>query len=242
MKRGNFVKLLLILVILFNFAGCTVIFQKGRSSDVLKITELSKEVDKLSKSKSLLEEKLKKEIAAKEVSLSMQDKGLVITFLSEVLFDSGKANIREKAYESLNKVREVLLTSASGMNVGVEGHTDNQPIKLSGWESNWELSGARAKSVLNYLIKKGVGPERLSFIGYGEYHPVASNDTKEGRQKNRRVEIVILPTMTKSKQGMQEEPKSLAKPEEVKEETEEKAQEKIEEKTEELKETKENLK
>ncbi|MDD5291603.1 MAG: OmpA family protein [Candidatus Omnitrophica bacterium] len=231
MGKGNILKMALILILLLNFAGCTVIFQKGRSSDLLKINELSKEVDKLSKTKELLEEKLKKEIASKEVSLSMQDKGLVVTFLSEVLFDSGKAIIRSQAYESLNKVGEVLLTSASGMNVGIEGHTDNQPIKLSTWESNWELSGARAKSVLTYLIKKGVGPERLSFIGYGEYRPVASNGTKEGRQKNRRVEIVILPTMTKTKEMPQANLKDLNRPEEKKE------VEAIE-----LKETKENLK
>lgn len=238
MKIGSFLKIVVVLALLLNFAGCTVIFQKGRSSDLVKINELSKEIDKLSRSKELLEEKLKKEIAAKEVSLSMQDKGLVVTFLSEVLFDSGKASILNKAYESLDKVAEVLATSASGMNVGIEGHTDNQPIKYSGWESNWELSGARARNILNYLIKKGIGPERLSFMGYGEYRPVATNDTKEGRYKNRRVEIVILPTMTKAKEGIVEKPKSLAKPEK----TAEKAQVGIVEKVEELKETKDNLK
>jgi chemotaxis protein MotB len=205
------IKIAVILILLLNFFGCTVIFQKGRSSDLLKIDQLSKEVDKLSKTKALLEEKLKKEIAAKEVSLSMQDKGLVVTFVSEVLFDSGKAVVRKKAYESLDKVAEVLVGSASGMNVGIEGHTDNQPIKFSGWESNWDLSGSRAKSVLNYLIKKGVDPSRLSFIGYGEYRPVASNSTREGQQKNRRVEIVILPTITKDRDVVGESPKDTGK-------------------------------
>ncbi|MDD5005193.1 MAG: OmpA family protein [Candidatus Omnitrophica bacterium] len=199
MKVSTFFKVFLILAFLANFAGCTVIFQKGRTSDLLKIHELSDEIEKLSKAKETLEDKLKKEIDAKEVSLSMQDKGLVVTFLSEVLFDSGKATIKKSAYGSLDKVASVLLDGAAGMNVGIEGHTDNQPIKVSGWESNWELSGARAKSVLSYLIKKGIAPQRLSFIGYGEYRPVASNDNREGRQKNRRVEIVILPNITKAK-------------------------------------------
>jgi len=211
MKTDNLFKILLSVVILLNFAGCTVVFQKGRTSDIVKISELSKEINKLSKSKAILEKKLKEEISDKKVSLSMQEKGLVVTFLSEVLFDSGKSNIIKKANISLDKVADVLLKSASGMDVGIEGHTDNQPIKYSGWESNWELSGARARSVLNYLIKRGVSAERLSFIGYGEYRPVVSNATKEDRQKNRRVEIVILPTMTKDRQ-IKEVPKKVSKP------------------------------
>jgi len=193
-------KTLLIFVILLNFVGCTVIFQKGRRSDIEKISELSQEIDDLSKSKAILEKRLQKEIASKEVSLSMQDRGLVVTFLSEVLFDSGKDNIKKGAFGSLSKVAAVLLDSALDMTVGVEGHTDNEPIKHSGWKSNWELSGARALSVLNYLIKKGVSPQRLSFIGYGEYRPVTSNKTAAGRKKNRRVEIVILPNLAKDRE------------------------------------------
>jgi chemotaxis protein MotB len=195
-----------------NFIGCTVIFQKGRRTDLEKIDELSKEIDRLSQAKVVLEERLQKEIADKEVSLSMQERGLVVTFLSEVLFDSGKADIRKEAYASLDKVAKVLVESASGMYVGIEGHTDNQPIKYSGWKSNWDLSGARAKSVLNYLISKEVEPQRLSFIGYGEYRPVASNNTAEGRKKNRRVEIVILPKITK--ESKLEQPKTITEPEE----------------------------
>jgi chemotaxis protein MotB len=199
MKLSCIFKTLFVFIVLLNFAGCTVIFQKGRRSDIEKIGELSQEIDQLSKSKALLEERLANEIANKDVSLSMQDKGLVISFLSEVLFDSGKSDIRKEAYTSLDKVASVLLDSAAGMNVGVEGHTDNQPIKFSGWESNWDLSGNRAMSVLNYLIKKGVEPGRMSFIGYGEHRPVASNASAEGRKKNRRVEIVILPSLTKDR-------------------------------------------
>lgn len=212
MKINNLFKTVFILIVLLNFAGCTIIFQKGRRSDIEKINELSQEIDKLSRTKAILEEKLQKEIADKEVTLSMQEKGLVVTFLSEVLFDSGKADIKSTAFGSLDKVADVLLNSAAGMNVGVEGHTDNQPIKFSKWESNWDLSGARARNVLKYFVKKGIAPQRLSFIGYGEYRPVASNDTKEGRQKNRRVEIVILPNITKEKKT--EEARTLIEPKE----------------------------
>ncbi len=200
MRMASLFKTLLIFVILLNFVGCTVIFQKGRRSDIEKISTLSQEIDDLSKSKAILEERLQKEIASKEVSLSMQDRGLVVTFLSEVLFDSGKDDIKKGAFGSLNKVAAVLLDSALDMTVGVEGHTDNEPIKHSGWKSNWELSGARAMSVLNYLISKGVNPQRLSFIGYGEYRPVASNKTAAGKKQNRRVEIVILPNLAKDRE------------------------------------------
>ena len=128
----------------------------------------------------------------------MTERGLVITFVSEVLFDSGKAKLRSDSLEKLDKVSGVLQTTVSDLNVGIEGHTDNVPIKYSGWKSNWELSAARAMSVLHHLVdNQGVAPHRLSATGYGEYHPVTSNDTNEGRQKNRRVEIVILPRTTK---------------------------------------------
>jgi chemotaxis protein MotB len=131
----------------------------------------------------------------------MLEKGLVITFVSEVLFDSGKATLKNDSLGKLNKIADVLQTTVKDLKVGVEGHTDNVPIKRSGWKSNWELSSARAMSVLHYLIdKEGVDPARVSATGYGEFHPVASNDSKVGRQKNRRVEIVILPNTVKDKE------------------------------------------
>lgn len=201
MKMRFIASMVVVFFVLSTLTGCTIILQKGRRSDMDKIGELSTEIDRLSQAKAMLEDRLKKEIEAKEVSLSMQDRGLVLTFVSEVLFDSGKAVIKKEAYDALDKVAGVLESGAAGMNVGVEGHTDNQPIKYSTWKSNWDLSGARALAVLNYLLGKGVEPGRLSFIGYGEFKPVASNDTKEDRQKNRRVEIVILPPMSKQQAG-----------------------------------------
>lgn len=186
--------LLLISCFVVNLAGCTVVFQKGRRSDIEKIQSLEQEVDRLSQIKAELQKKLK---GVDGVSFNRDERGLVVTFLDEVLFDSGKAKIKSSAYSSLDKVAEVLTSKASDLNIGVEGHTDNEPIKRSGWQSNWELSTARATSVLHYLVAKGVSPERLAAIGYGEYRPVASNETKDGRRKNRRVEIVILPELKK---------------------------------------------
>ncbi len=192
-------------VTILSLTGCTVIFQKGRRKDVEKINELQSsytklqdQVSELERAKAELEDRLRNEINNKDVTVKMMEKGLVITFVSEVLFDSGKDSLRPEAVESLQKIGKVLNTTVKDLKVGVEGHTDNVPIKYSGWKSNWELSAARALSVLHFMVEEeGINPDRVSATGYGEYQPIASNDTAEGRQKNRRVEIVILPKVTK---------------------------------------------
>lgn len=202
MKMHAYVKSVLLIFLVLGLAGCTFVFQKGRRSDAQKIEELSQQLDELAQAKKLLAEKLSSEINDKQVKLQMMEKGLVITVVGDLVFDSGKAKIRQEAHNVLDKVGRFLKEDVSQFNVGIEGHTDDQPIKHSGWKSNWELSSARALSVLHYLVKEeGISPKRLSAIGYGEYRPVASNDTREGRQLNRRVEIVILPNVTKVKEG-----------------------------------------
>lgn len=199
---GKIFKIALIVFITTALSGCTFIFQKGRRSDAQKIQELSRQLDELTQTQRVLEDRFSREIQDKQVKLQMMEKGLVITVLGDVLFDSGKAKIRPEAYAILDKVASVLKENVPEFNVGIEGHTDNAPIKVSGWKSNWELSTARALSVLHYLVEKdGISPDRLSAIGYGEYRPVASNDTREDRQLNRRVEIVILPQVKKVKEA-----------------------------------------
>jgi len=198
-KSSVFFKLFTVIILGIFLSGCTFIFQKGRRSDIRRIEELSKQVDELSEAKRMLEESLRKEIDDKQVKLQMMEKGLVITVVGDILFDSGKTRIRTEAYGILDKIAGVLVGSASKFNIGIEGHTDNEPIKYSGWKSNWELSSARALSVLHYLVdEKGVIPQRVSAIGYGEFQPVADNESKEGKQLNRRVEIVLLPLLKKS--------------------------------------------
>jgi len=193
-----------ILVLALGLTGCGVNFYLGRPSDVKRIDELSSEIDRIKAQKEveadqlkeaqrMLEERLQQEISDKQVKLEMAERGLVLTFVSEVLFDSGKATLRSEAQETLRKVASVIREKVADRDVGVEGHTDNQPIKHSGWRSNWELSTSRATSVLHALEENGVNPRHLVATGYGEYHPVDSNDRSEGQQKNRRVEIVILP-------------------------------------------------
>lgn len=191
-----------IVFVSFALAGCTFIIQKGRRSDLEKIQELSAQVEDLAAAKRLLEERLGAEISDKQVRLQLMEKGLVITVVGDLLFDSGKAKIRSEALPLLDKISQVLKENMAAFNIGIEGYTDNQPIKYSGWKSNWELSTARALSVLHYLVdQQGLSPDRLSAIGFGEFRPIADNDTRGGRQQNRRVEIVIQPKVTKVKGG-----------------------------------------
>lgn len=194
--------LIILISLIITLSGCTVIFQRGRRSDAERIQDLSRQVDEFRRTRDLLEQRLKQEIEDKQVSLAMAEKGLVITFVADVLFDSGKAKLKSEVLPSLDKVAQILIENVPENDIGIEGHTDNEPIKYSGWKSNWELSTARALSVLHYLIdKKKISPVRVSAIGYGEHRPIASNATKAGRQLNRRVEIVILPKTTKVKEG-----------------------------------------
>jgi len=196
----------------FTASGCSITIQHGRRSDIEKIESLESEIDalnvklaqlqkskqkeisELDRAKALLEERLKKEISNEDIRLEMAKRGLAIVFLAEVLFDSGKAEIKQSAMATLDKIADVIKENLSDRDIGIEGHTDNEPIKYSGWKSNWELSTARATSVLHYLVdKKGIDPKKVSATGYGEYRPIASNASPEGRRQNRRVEIVILP-------------------------------------------------
>ncbi len=194
------IKIFGVVLLSLALAGCSFVFQTGRRSDTRKIEELSAQLDELTQAKQFLEQRLSSEINDQQVKLQMMEKGLVITVVGDLVFDSGKAKIRREAYPVLNKVAKFLKENVADFNIGIEGHTDNQPIKRSGWKSNWELSTARALSVLYYLSTEGgIAPERLSAIGYGEFQPVATNDSKEGRQLNRRVEIVVLPRATKVK-------------------------------------------
>ncbi|SHJ05803.1 OmpA family protein [Lutispora thermophila] len=125
------------------------------------------------------------------VTLVLNERGLLIRMLDATLFDSGKAEIKDEAKYIIEKISDVI--KESGKNIRIEGHTDNVPIHTYRYPSNWELSTARAVNVLRYLVEvKNVEPWRLSAVGYGEYHPIDTNSTPEGRQNNRRVDILII--------------------------------------------------
>ena len=106
-------------------------------------------------------------------------------------FESGKADLTEQITNNIDKIYPILKKLSNEYEIIVEGHTDNVPIYTKQFQSNWELSTARATSVVRYLISKGIDPRKISAIGYGEYRPIAPNDTPENRQKNRRVVFFV---------------------------------------------------
>lgn len=171
---------------------------RDATSQILTVKETAdekkQELTRLQQAHQDLRASLADEIADYKARLEMTERGLVITFLAEIFFDSGKSELRQDAKVSLRKVAEILKGGVKGSDLAIEGHTDNVPIRHSPWKSNWELSVHRSLAVLHYFINEtGIDPRRLSAVGYGEFRPVASNDTESGRQQNRRVEIVVLP-------------------------------------------------
>jgi chemotaxis protein MotB len=119
---------------------------------------------------------------------------MVIQLPQDILFQSGSATLAREGRETLAQVGRVL-AELSDRTFQVEGHTDNVPISTERFPSNWELSTARALSVVRLLVEQGVPPTSLSGAGYGEFQPVASNEDRDGRRLNRRIEIVMLPNL-----------------------------------------------
>lgn len=124
-----------------------------------------------------------------EITIKENYRGYVITVQDIVLFKSGEYELNESSKEVLNKIVAALKMLPN--KISIEGHTDNIPVKGMTLRSNWDLSALRALSVLYYFKDSGISPDRLSATGYGEYRPIADNETEEGRAKNRRVEIVL---------------------------------------------------
>ena len=141
-------------------------------------------------SKASLEAYLMKVGAKEKVSIAINQRGLVVSLKEAGFFGSGSSTLKRESYSLLNDVVESLASYSNG--IRVEGHTDNVPMSSTAFPSNWELSTARATSVVQYLLKHDFEPDHMSAAGYGEYRPVADNDSEAGRQKNRRVDIVLL--------------------------------------------------
>ena len=127
---------------------------------------------------------------ANMVVVRRKDFWIEVEIRTDILFASGIAKISAAAIPTLDALAKTLAPYPNA--IRVEGHTDNKPIRSSIYPSNWELSSARAASVVHLLASGGVGPKRLSVIGLGEWHPAQSNDTVEGRNANRRVLLIIL--------------------------------------------------
>jgi chemotaxis protein MotB len=139
-----------------------------------------------------LTQTLSNQVATHTVSIQMGRDGLVISLREAGFFNSGSADPKPETVPTLERIASSL--SRTPYDLRIEGHTDNVPIHTAAFDSNWELSTARSTRIARLLMATGsIGAEKLSAAGYAEFHPVATNDTAEGRAQNRRVDIVVLP-------------------------------------------------
>jgi len=154
------------------------------------------EINRLTRTQEELSKSLQDEISKGNITIQQVRDRLTINMVDRVLFDSGQAQVKPAGVKVLKPVGDVL-NKISDKQIRIEGHTDNVPIssKLQDrFKTNWELSTARATTVVRYLIDQGgVDRQYLSAVGYADTHPLASNDSEEGRSSNRRIEIVLYP-------------------------------------------------
>jgi chemotaxis protein MotB len=161
-----------------------------------QVADLEKEKETAVRAARSLEDEMRETLESKDVTISKLQGKLTVTIVDRVMFDSGEAILKPDGAAVMQKVAE-LLTGHPELNIHVIGHTDNIPIRQtaqSRFASNWELSTARSLAAVHFLIDKGgVDPRRIGAVGYGEFRPIADNSTAEGRAKNRRIAITILP-------------------------------------------------
>jgi chemotaxis protein MotB len=172
-----------------------------------------------------LENEMRADLESKDVTISNLQGKLTVNILDRVMFDSGEAILQPNGEAVLRKIATIL-AGHPALKIQVIGHTDNVPIR-NRFPSNWELSAARSLAAVHFLTEKaGVDPRRVGSVGYGEYRPIADNSTSEGRAKNRRIAITILPdelavadavpankpvAATNSQQVLKEVPEAVAK-------------------------------
>jgi chemotaxis protein MotB len=167
---------------------------KAENASLVKARE--EQVEKVSSTYESMLEKMKSEISRGQITISELKGKLTVNMVDSILFDSGKAEVKKGGLEILGRVISIL-KEVKDKSIRIEGHTDNVQISRAlaqRYPTNWELSAARAINVARFLQDEGIGPGQLSAAAYGEWKPVAENDTPEGRAKNRRIEIILVPT------------------------------------------------
>jgi chemotaxis protein MotB len=183
--------------------------EQSRLAATLEQERLAKEdeIIRLTRTQEELSKSLQDEISKGNITIQQVRDRLTINMVDRVLFDSGQAQVKPAGVKVLQQVGDVLKT-VTDKQIRIEGHTDNVPIssKLQDrFKTNWELSTARATTVVRYLIDQGgVDRQYLSAVGYADTHPIASNDSDEGRSSNRRIEIVLYPKDLKEIAGQVE--------------------------------------
>jgi chemotaxis protein MotB len=157
--------------------------------DVMSPARVKSDLDRIHRE---LLQTLSNQVATHTVSIHMGRDGLVISLREAGFFDSGSATPKPETLGTLRQINAAL--ARSPYDIRIEGHTDNVPIHTAEFDSNWELSTARATRMARVLLDlKSIAPQRISAAGYAEFHPVASNDSTQGRSENRRVDLVVLP-------------------------------------------------
>ncbi len=190
--KFSFVRYLFLSVILLS-VGCS-----GLSGLREENLALSKRIQELEGEQYGLESarlSMDKSLQGTGATVRIKDDKIAVMLPSSVFFNSGQATLRKKAKSSLTKVGNAIKNDFPSGTIRIEGHTDSDPIKRtrSIYASNWELSAKRAANVLHFLVGNcGLDSKRLYIAGFGEYQPIANNNTKKGKKQNRRVEIVIL--------------------------------------------------
>jgi len=164
--------------------------QERDLSRVEEFLKYQQELQKLEQIQAQLSGYLESQGIASSVAIDMEERGLVLRFQDSVLFEKGRAELLAGSGDILKNVAGVLNNVDNP--IRIEGHTDDLPISTPRFPSNWELSTTRATNVLRYLMERGMPGQRLSAVGYGEFHPLVPNDSEENRSKNRRVDIVII--------------------------------------------------
>lgn len=178
-----------------NLSSATMIPPAGVAMVTLgdDVESLPGVMEDLNNMKRRMEHDLAPQITNGTVAITLGRGGLLISLRDVGFFESGSAIPKNSSIPTLDVIGRGL--AAVPYNIRIEGHTDNVPIRNSQYPSNWELSTARATELTRLFIEKDrVGPARLSAAGYAQYHPIASNLTEEGRGRNRRVDIIVLPT------------------------------------------------
>jgi chemotaxis protein MotB len=180
----------------------TILQEKGTISKALE--DAKNRLEELRKAQAAAEaraqlfqkfvQKFKALVNAGQLKITTRQGRLVLQLPNDVLFDVGQIALKPAGKEALTQVAQVLKT-VQGRNFQVAGNTDNLPIQTARFPSNWELSTERAVEVVKLLVSKGEDPRSLSAAGYGEFDPVANNESAEGRAKNRRIEITLQPNL-----------------------------------------------
>jgi len=175
----------------------TILRLKADLAKFREVAQLDKaQVERIIRAQRRLETGLGPLLEANQVGIKREKQRLVLQLSNRILFDSGSAALKPAGLEVLRRVGNIIKSRITTLDVQIGGHTDNVPIasRHGLLSTNWGLSAARAVNVVRFLEQEvGLDPGRLQAVGYGEHRPIASNDTKEGRALNRRIEIVLVP-------------------------------------------------